>query len=200
MQLMQNSSLLFGANAPFIEELYEHYLADPAGVPHGVAQLLRRAAAAGQRRPRRVAQPHPARPLRHCRKAAAGSAIAPDRRPGAQAGLRAAAHQCAPLPRRARRRPRSAEAPRKPVRRRSSIRRTTASPRPTWTPTFDTGSFWSAPERHDAARDHLQALQETYCGTHRRRVHVHHRRRRRSAGSSSGSRAIALDSRATTPD
>jgi 2-oxoglutarate dehydrogenase E1 component len=29
MQLMQNSSLLFGTNAPFVEELYEQYLVDP---------------------------------------------------------------------------------------------------------------------------------------------------------------------------
>ncbi len=33
MQWMQESSLLFGANAPFIEELYEQYLADPCTVP-----------------------------------------------------------------------------------------------------------------------------------------------------------------------
>ncbi len=33
MQLMRNSSLLFGANAPFIEELYEQYLLDPNAVP-----------------------------------------------------------------------------------------------------------------------------------------------------------------------
>jgi 2-oxoglutarate dehydrogenase E1 component len=33
MQLMQNSSLLFGTNAPFVEELYEQYLADPNSVP-----------------------------------------------------------------------------------------------------------------------------------------------------------------------
>ena len=33
MQLMQNSSLLFGTNAPFIEELYEQYLVDPNAVP-----------------------------------------------------------------------------------------------------------------------------------------------------------------------
>jgi 2-oxoglutarate dehydrogenase E1 component len=33
MQLMQNSSLLFGSNAPFIEELYEQYLGDPGTVP-----------------------------------------------------------------------------------------------------------------------------------------------------------------------
>jgi 2-oxoglutarate dehydrogenase E1 component len=33
MQLMQNSSLLFGANAPFVEELYEQYLVDPDSVP-----------------------------------------------------------------------------------------------------------------------------------------------------------------------
>ncbi|HEU0282450.1 MAG TPA: 2-oxoglutarate dehydrogenase E1 component, partial [Gallionella sp.] len=30
---MRDSSLLFGANAPFIEELYEQYLADPGAVP-----------------------------------------------------------------------------------------------------------------------------------------------------------------------
>ncbi len=33
MQAMRGTSLLFGANAPFIEELYEHYIADPDGVP-----------------------------------------------------------------------------------------------------------------------------------------------------------------------
>ncbi|MFZ2540689.1 MAG: 2-oxoglutarate dehydrogenase E1 component [Gallionella sp.] len=33
MQLMRNSSLLFGSNAPFIEELYEQYLVDPNSVP-----------------------------------------------------------------------------------------------------------------------------------------------------------------------
>ena len=32
MQLMQNSSLLFGTNASFIEELYEQYLVDPSSV------------------------------------------------------------------------------------------------------------------------------------------------------------------------
>ena len=32
MQLMSNSSLLFGANAPFVEELYEQYLLDPNAV------------------------------------------------------------------------------------------------------------------------------------------------------------------------
>jgi 2-oxoglutarate dehydrogenase E1 component len=30
---MQGNSYLFGANAPFIEELYENYLANPASVP-----------------------------------------------------------------------------------------------------------------------------------------------------------------------
>ena len=33
MQLMRDSSLLFGSNAPFIEELYEQYLFDPNSVP-----------------------------------------------------------------------------------------------------------------------------------------------------------------------
>ena len=33
MQVMRDTSLLFGANAPFIEELYEQYLADPSAVP-----------------------------------------------------------------------------------------------------------------------------------------------------------------------
>jgi 2-oxoglutarate dehydrogenase E1 component len=33
LRLMQDSSLLFGANAPFIEELYEQYLIDPNAVP-----------------------------------------------------------------------------------------------------------------------------------------------------------------------
>ncbi|MDD5385374.1 MAG: 2-oxoglutarate dehydrogenase E1 component [Gallionella sp.] len=34
LKLMQDSSLLFGANAPFIEELYEQYLVDPNAVPN----------------------------------------------------------------------------------------------------------------------------------------------------------------------
>jgi 2-oxoglutarate dehydrogenase E1 component len=34
LKLMQDSSLLFGANAPFIEELYEQYLLDPNAVPN----------------------------------------------------------------------------------------------------------------------------------------------------------------------
>lgn len=29
----QDTTVLFGANAPFIEELYEHYLVDPQSVP-----------------------------------------------------------------------------------------------------------------------------------------------------------------------
>lgn len=33
MREFQQSSLFFGANAPYIEELYEQYLADPASVP-----------------------------------------------------------------------------------------------------------------------------------------------------------------------
>ncbi len=33
MRDYQQSSLFFGANAPYIEELYEQYLADPASVP-----------------------------------------------------------------------------------------------------------------------------------------------------------------------
>ena len=33
MKEMEQSSTLFGANAPFIEELYEHYLASPESVP-----------------------------------------------------------------------------------------------------------------------------------------------------------------------
>ena len=33
MQLMRSNSLLYGANAPFVEELYEEYLVDPNAVP-----------------------------------------------------------------------------------------------------------------------------------------------------------------------
>jgi len=33
MRLMLDSSLLFGTNAPFVEELYEQYLLDPNAVP-----------------------------------------------------------------------------------------------------------------------------------------------------------------------
>ncbi len=46
MQLMQDSSPLFGTNAPFIEELYEQYLADPNAVPkewHGYFDALQSA-------------------------------------------------------------------------------------------------------------------------------------------------------------
>ena len=35
LKAMQDSSLLFGGNAPFIEELYEQYLLDPNAVPDG---------------------------------------------------------------------------------------------------------------------------------------------------------------------
>jgi 2-oxoglutarate dehydrogenase E1 component len=35
LKQMQGSSLLFGANAPFVEELYEQYLSDPDAVPSG---------------------------------------------------------------------------------------------------------------------------------------------------------------------
>ena len=44
MKELESTSTLFGANAPFIEELYERYLADPAGGVGGVARVLRRAA------------------------------------------------------------------------------------------------------------------------------------------------------------
>ena len=33
MKQMLSNSYLFGGNAPFIEELYEHYLVNPAAVP-----------------------------------------------------------------------------------------------------------------------------------------------------------------------
>ncbi len=33
MKQFLDNSYLFGGNAPFVEELYEQYLADPAGVP-----------------------------------------------------------------------------------------------------------------------------------------------------------------------
>ena len=33
MKQFLDSSYLFGGNAPFVEELYERYLADPASVP-----------------------------------------------------------------------------------------------------------------------------------------------------------------------
>ena len=35
MRDLQQSSLFFGANAPYVEELYEQYLLDPASVPEG---------------------------------------------------------------------------------------------------------------------------------------------------------------------
>ncbi|MDE2004056.1 MAG: hypothetical protein KGJ25_11050, partial [Betaproteobacteria bacterium] len=33
MKELESSSTLFGGNAPFVEELYESYLADPGRVP-----------------------------------------------------------------------------------------------------------------------------------------------------------------------
>ena len=33
MREFQQSSLFYGANAPYVEELYEQYLVDPASVP-----------------------------------------------------------------------------------------------------------------------------------------------------------------------
>jgi 2-oxoglutarate dehydrogenase complex dehydrogenase (E1) component-like enzyme len=44
MKDFEASSHLFGANAPFVEELYERYLADPASVAPGVAAAVRRVA------------------------------------------------------------------------------------------------------------------------------------------------------------
>ena len=51
-----NNSYLFGGNAPFIEELYEKYLANPQSVPERVARLLRPHAGAArlQRQGRRA--------------------------------------------------------------------------------------------------------------------------------------------------
>ena len=35
MREFQQSSLFFGANAPYVEGLYEQYLTDPASIPEG---------------------------------------------------------------------------------------------------------------------------------------------------------------------
>jgi 2-oxoglutarate dehydrogenase E1 component len=49
MKQMLSNSYLFGTNAPFIEELYDAYLANPASVS-GLARLFRQAAASARRR------------------------------------------------------------------------------------------------------------------------------------------------------
>ena len=50
-----STSTLFGSNAPFIEELYEHYLADPASgaAPNGARTSTSCAAARPTSRTRR---------------------------------------------------------------------------------------------------------------------------------------------------
>ena len=50
MKDFEATSNLFGSNAPYVEELYERYLADPASVDAGVARALRRVAEGRQRR------------------------------------------------------------------------------------------------------------------------------------------------------
>ena len=92
MQEFESTSTLFGSNAPFIEELYETYLADPAVVEPRVAQLFRRAAAAddGRRRVRTARSVESFRELARNRRVAGRWST---RRPVRQAGARAAADQ-----------------------------------------------------------------------------------------------------------
>ena len=53
MKDLQDSSHLYGSNAPFVEELYERYLADPSSVPDSWRSLVRAVAGERQRQGRR---------------------------------------------------------------------------------------------------------------------------------------------------
>ena len=168
MQEFASSSTLFGGNAPFIEEQYERYLANPADG---------RAASGG-------------RYFDSLRGGAADVAHAPviesfielakqpqgRRRDGrrvddAQAGARAAAHQQVPHARHVPRRPRSAEAAGKAATSPISTSRPTASRRPTSTPSSTSARSRPAPTGC-GCRPHRGAAGHVLPHA-RRRVHVH---------------------------
>ena len=195
MKQFLDNSYLFGGNAPFVEELYENYLENPAAVPEewrdyfDKLQLLPGGAGEGRRAraDRRIV-----RAARESR-AAARAPAAGDARP--QAGVGDPAGRRVPLPRLPAGRPRSAQAP-------------AAAAHP------GTRARLLRPDRSrhghgvqhrlahragagDAARDHPRAAGNLLRHA-RRRVHVH-QQPRREALDPGAPRADPLASRASRP-
>ena len=113
----QGNSYLFGGNAPYVEEMYENYLANPGSVPDNWRDVLRRAAErAGRRRQQRQGCAAPAGHQRVRRARQAGrhqawcGASGADSETGPQAHRGAAAHRRLPQRRRPLGRPRPAQA------------------------------------------------------------------------------------------
>ena len=176
MKEMLGNSYLFGSNAPFIEALYEAYLKDPQSVEprwRGYFDELQRL----DDGPRDVSHDEVQRALRRPRaRSARGAPTAGQQRPAARArsssaccsssrryrtlGVRHADARSAGRARRSRTSP-------------SSTRRSTGSTDADMETVFNTGTLvW---KREATLREILQFLKDTYCRTHRRRVHVHDR-------------------------
>ena len=167
-----STSTLFGGNAPFIEEQYERYLANPASVAPDWRALFRLAA---RRRGRRRARAgdrvvHPAREEPQGRRRDGR------RDDDAQAGAGAADDRPLPHAGHVPRRPRPAAAAGEAAISPTSTSRPTASPTPTWTPSSTSARSRRAPSGC-ASPTSSRRCKDTYCGTLRRRVHVHQRHR-----------------------
>jgi 2-oxoglutarate dehydrogenase E1 component len=155
-----DSSTLFGSNAPFIEELYDQYLANPARRQRRMEGLFRRAP---RRRRRRRARPRD-RVVRRARPQPQGRWRHGRLHHDAQAGARAAAHQQVP----------HAGRVHPPTSIRCSGRTRRTSRTSTFGPyqftegdmetEFDVGSLKTGPARM-RLKDIITALAETYCGT-----------------------------------
>ncbi len=160
------TSYLFGGNAPFIEELYEAYLDDPASVPpewrRYFDQLQQLPGA-----PRRGARADPRSPSSSWPKAPRRQRCT--RRPrsgGGRSASRSAVLQLdqrLSLPGRAARQRRSAQALREARASRSSIPRYYGLTEADMDAVFNTGSL-VGPEQMPL-REILRALRETYCGS-----------------------------------
>ena len=161
MQELAGTSTLFGSNAPFIEELYERYLADPASVDAELARVLRRAARRRGRRRRTRRSSSRSVELARNRRVARRDGRRDD---DAQAGAGAAPHQQVPHARHARRRPRSAAAARAATTSPTSTSRPTASPTPTWTPS-STSARTRRARRACACATSSPRCKETYTRT-----------------------------------
>ena len=183
MKEFESTSTLFGGNAPFIEELYERYLADPDDGRPRVARVFRLAARRRGRRRARAGRRVVHRARASNRKVAGRDGRRDD---DAQAGARAAADQQVPHARHVPRRPRSAASGRSgryiadldlatygftDGRPRHRVRRRLVQGRP--------GADAPARPHRRAAGDVLPHA--------RRRVHVHLGHARPSASSRSGS-------------
>ena len=168
MQEFASGSTLFGGNAPYIEEQYERYLADPDDVSRRVAGVFRLAA---RRRGGRRARA--GRPVVHrARQAPQGRRRDGRRVDDAQAGARAAADRQVPHARDVPRRPRSAEAAGAALHRGSRPRDLRLHRRPTSTPSSTSARSRPAPTRMRLRRPHRRAAGDVLPHV-RRRVHVH---------------------------